>query len=334
MKEKKNLIWWQIILCYAAASVVVALLAAMMSSLQSEQIMELIIGDIPAVLGNSFMLILWQKICKTRSSRTGIMLAVLTLSWMSYYGNGENAISIAIQLAISGTIYYFALLYGKTPKEIEEEKNRNPEPDQQVPVEIKQEKKVATQQINKVKIEKTVEVQENEALSIMQEAQIPKEEQKEDQKLTQQDRTETDHRLLDAESKMDKLQIKLRHLKIVCVTLAILSVCLSGLLYNKSLDYAEKSADYENQEEFLTTYKNLASSSLDILDYYIANARFVYKGNKYHHAYGCPDVSDKTEYWIHNKEYCEYLGYTKCETCEGSSAYTITSTYMKANGLL
>lgn len=176
-----------------------------------------------------------------------------------------------------------------------------------------------------------IETQENEALSIMQEAQIPKDEPKEDQKQTQSEGEETNQILL---SKMDELQIKLRHLKIICVTLAIVSVCLSGLLYSKSVDYAEKSADYENQEEFLTTYKNLASSSLDILDYYITNARFVYKGNKYHHAYGCPDVSDKTEYWIHNKEYCEYLGYTKCETCAGSSAYTITSTYMKENGLL
>lgn len=307
MKEKKNLIWWQIILCYAAASVVVALLAAMMSSLQSEQIMELIIGDIPAVLGNSFMLILWQKICKTRSSRTGIMLAVLTLSWMSYYGNGANAISIAIQLAISGTIYYFALLYGKTPKEIEEEKNRNPEPDQQVPVEIKQEKKVATQQINKVKIEKTVEVQENEALSIMQEAQLPKEEPAKEQI-------------------KDQAAIPIKNYKNHAIALFCLCCVLAfGLIYSTSM-IDDKNNQIDELNNKLAAREKIVTKSMNVIRFFNEYCVIVYENDPgYYHKYRCSkDTSDGT-FYMYNISAAVAYGLKPCSQCKDLEVSTIVA---------
>ena len=312
MKEKKNLIWWQIILCYAAASVVVALLASMMSSLQGEQIMELIIGDIPAVLGNSFMLILWQKICKTRSSRTGIMLAVLTLSWMSYYGNGANAISIAIQLAISGTIYYFALLYGKTPREIEEEKNRNPEIDQQFHIEIKPEqkteKKQTTQPINKVKIEKTAEVQENEALSIMQEAQLPKEEPEMGQINNQ-----------------EVIPIKKDYKNHAIALFCLCCVLAFGLIYSTSM-IDDKNDQIDELNNKLAARDKIVTKSMNVIRFFNEYCVIVYENDPgYYHKYRCSkDTSDGT-FYMYNINAAVAYGLKPCSQCKDLEVSTIVA---------
>ena len=65
----------------------------------------------------------------------------------------------------------------------------------------------------------------------------------------------------------------------------------------------------ELQEEYSET-----SYSLFILKhhaFYILD-----DGTKYYHFYDCPLVKAYSgEFWIHNSEYCQYLGYVPCPYC-------------------
>lgn len=42
---------------------------------------------------------------------------------------------------------------------------------------------------------------------------------------------------------------------------------------------------------------------------------FIVSGSKYYHSYHCQVYQSASEYWAHNVEYCEYLGYTSCPRC-------------------
>lgn len=42
---------------------------------------------------------------------------------------------------------------------------------------------------------------------------------------------------------------------------------------------------------------------------------FIINDSDHYHTYKCPTFQNANEYWAHNIEYCEYLSYTKCESC-------------------
>lgn len=42
---------------------------------------------------------------------------------------------------------------------------------------------------------------------------------------------------------------------------------------------------------------------------------FVVDGSPYYHTYECIMFQTADEYWAHNIEYCEYIGYTECPAC-------------------
>lgn len=42
---------------------------------------------------------------------------------------------------------------------------------------------------------------------------------------------------------------------------------------------------------------------------------FIVSGNGYYHSFSCPVFQNADEYWAHNIEYCEYLGYSYCPAC-------------------
>ena len=42
---------------------------------------------------------------------------------------------------------------------------------------------------------------------------------------------------------------------------------------------------------------------------------FIVNGSPYYHLFTCGVYTSADEYWAHNIEYCEYLGYSKCPDC-------------------
>lgn len=52
-------------------------------------------------------------------------------------------------------------------------------------------------------------------------------------------------------------------------------------------------------------------------DYMFLNRRigFIVSGSKYYHSFNCSIFQEADEYWAHNIEYCESLGYSKCPDC-------------------
>lgn len=42
---------------------------------------------------------------------------------------------------------------------------------------------------------------------------------------------------------------------------------------------------------------------------------FIVNNSRYYHNYECEIYTSSDEYWAHNVEYCEYLGYSKCPEC-------------------
>lgn len=42
---------------------------------------------------------------------------------------------------------------------------------------------------------------------------------------------------------------------------------------------------------------------------------YIVDGSKYYHRFECEVYTSADEYWAHNVEYCEYLGYSRCPIC-------------------
>lgn len=75
----------------------------------------------------------------------------------------------------------------------------------------------------------------------------------------------------------------------------------------------EQLSDYEDQIESLA----LPAYILD------EQVGFIVSGSKYYHHYDCPVFQAESEFWAHNIEYCQSLGYSKCPICwEDSVAIT------------
>ena len=53
------------------------------------------------------------------------------------------------------------------------------------------------------------------------------------------------------------------------------------------------------------------------LDAYVAIRKigYIYDGYKNYHQLGCSRIGNYEQYWAHNIEYCEYLGYDPCPAC-------------------
>lgn len=51
--------------------------------------------------------------------------------------------------------------------------------------------------------------------------------------------------------------------------------------------------------------------------YYFLHNRigFIVSGSSYYHDYDCPTFNSAPEFWAHNIEYCQYLGYSACQNC-------------------
>lgn len=121
----------------------------------------------------------------------------------------------------------------------------------------------------------------------------------------------------------------------LCIAAALLVVCTCILGYRVSVltaardDLAAENAELRSRVSTLSTEKTqLQEKTNDLearnedLSGYLHDAIFLYnnigfivEGSNRYHNYDCPVFQGADEYWAHNIEYCEYLGYSKCGNC-------------------
>lgn len=121
----------------------------------------------------------------------------------------------------------------------------------------------------------------------------------------------------------------------LCIAAALLVVCTCILGYRVSVltaardDLAAENAELRSRVSALSTEKTqLQEKANDLearnedLSGYLHDATFLYsnigfivEGSNRYHNYDCPVFQGADEYWAHNIEYCEYLGYSKCGNC-------------------
>lgn len=121
----------------------------------------------------------------------------------------------------------------------------------------------------------------------------------------------------------------------LCIAAALLVVCTCILGYRVSVltaardDLAVENAELRSRVSALSTEKTQLQEKVNDLEArnedlsgYLHDATFLYnnigfivEGSNRYHNYDCPVFQGADEYWAHNIEYCEYLGYSKCGNC-------------------
>ena len=121
----------------------------------------------------------------------------------------------------------------------------------------------------------------------------------------------------------------------LCIAAALLVVCTCILGYRVSVltaardDLAAENAELRSRVSTLSTEKTQLQEKVNDLEArnedlsgYLHDATFLYnnigfivEGSNRYHNYDCPVFQGAVEYWAHNIEYCEYLGYSKCGNC-------------------
>lgn len=121
----------------------------------------------------------------------------------------------------------------------------------------------------------------------------------------------------------------------LCIAAALLVVCTCILGYRVSVltaardDLAAENAELRSRVSTLSTEKTQLQEKVTDLEArnedlsgYLHDAIFLYnnigfivEGSNRYHNYDCPVFQGADEYWAHNIEYCEYLGYSKCGNC-------------------
>lgn len=121
----------------------------------------------------------------------------------------------------------------------------------------------------------------------------------------------------------------------LCIAAALLVVCTCILGYRVSVltaardDLAAENAELRSRVSALSTEKtqlqekvnDLEARNEDLSGYHhdatflYNNIGFIVEGSNRYHNYDCPVFQGADEYWAHNIEYCEYLGYSKCGNC-------------------
>lgn len=121
----------------------------------------------------------------------------------------------------------------------------------------------------------------------------------------------------------------------LCIAAALLVVCTCILGYRVSVltaardDLSAENAELRSRVSALSTEKTQLQEKVNDLEArnedlsgYLHDATFLYnnigfivEGSNRYHNYDCPVFQGADEYWAHNIEYCEYLGYSKCGNC-------------------
>ena len=121
----------------------------------------------------------------------------------------------------------------------------------------------------------------------------------------------------------------------LCIAAALLVVCTCILGYRVSVltaardGLAAENAELHSRVSTLSTEKTQLQEKVNDMEArnedlsgYLHDATFLYnnigfivEGSNRYHNYDCPVFQGADEYWAHNIEYCEYLGYSKCGNC-------------------
>lgn len=121
----------------------------------------------------------------------------------------------------------------------------------------------------------------------------------------------------------------------LCIAAVLLVVCTCILGYRVSVltaardDLSAENAELRSRVSALSTEKTQLQEKVNDLEArnedlsgYLHDATFLYnnigfivEGSNRYHNYDCPVFQGADEYWAHNIEYCEYLGYSKCGNC-------------------
>lgn len=121
----------------------------------------------------------------------------------------------------------------------------------------------------------------------------------------------------------------------LCIAAALLVVCTCILGYRVSVltaardDLSAENMELRSRVSALSTEKTQLQEKVNDLEArnedlsgYLHDATFLYnnigfivEGSNRYHNYDCPVFQGADEYWAHNIEYCEYLGYSKCGNC-------------------
>ena len=121
----------------------------------------------------------------------------------------------------------------------------------------------------------------------------------------------------------------------LCIAAALLVVCTCILGYRASVltaardDLAAENAELRSRASALSTEKTQLQEKVNDLEarnedlsgylhdvtFLYNNIGFIVEGSNRYHNYDCPVFQGADEYWAHNIEYCEYLGYSKCGNC-------------------
>lgn len=94
------------------------------------------------------------------------------------------------------------------------------------------------------------------------------------------------------------------------------------VLNNKLQQKNEAITKYRERAEKAESLYSTLSEQHERLENFSIDAAFLYdsigfivEGSSYYHHYDCPVYQVADEYWAHNIEYCQYLGYSKCPYC-------------------
>ena len=121
----------------------------------------------------------------------------------------------------------------------------------------------------------------------------------------------------------------------LCIAAALLVVCTCILGYRVSVltaardDLTAENAELHSRVSTLSTEKTQLQEKVNDLEarnedlsgdlhdatFLYNNIGFIVEGSNRYHNYDCPVFQGADEYWAHNIEYCEYLGYSKCGNC-------------------
>lgn len=112
--------------------------------------------------------------------------------------------------------------------------------------------------------------------------------------------------------------------KFRALSIAALEVNNGLLQENKDLEaqIKELEADVAKFQKSVQALEAENASMTDDMIKYLPDAIFLYNnigfivnGSNFYHNYECPIFQEADEYWAHNVEYCEYLGYSPCGRC-------------------
>lgn len=80
-------------------------------------------------------------------------------------------------------------------------------------------------------------------------------------------------------------------------------------------EYRTKVGDLNTELARVKTQKEGLYDHLDAAFFLYNNIGFIVSGSSYYHNYECPVFQAASEYWAHNIEYCQSIGYGACPVC-------------------